>query len=373
MKALTLILFVLVAGFSYAQEEAVLDGVHETLEDFERALSSFEKGDAINGKQYFTGCLASLILVESDLLLFQDLDEMDAPLADFTATSDRCLSRIERTENALKLYEPQSWPLLPRMEVKTLNWLSMVKKLVTDYLLELSEPLSRADETWSEANHKLYEQYLVEYDRYLVVDEIWVEFQYEFAEANDFEIGGLVQLNVREEEEQDLEDYKNNARLLSDGEMETALSYFEGVLAYVLQIDAYFLKFAALDEEDAPLASFNANTNTCRSLIFDLRKAMVLYENRDWKKKKEFNAITEKWISTIEELLDHYIVPLSEPMSRPDDTWTTKELKFFDQKYLSAYDRYLKIDVEWVDFQTVFAEANNFTLGPGIDSERILD
>lgn len=205
------------------------------------------------------------------------------------------------------------------------------------------------------------------------MDEAWIEFQYEFAEANDFQIEGVVQLNLQEESPTTVEEYRKNTRPLADGEVTTALGYFEGVLGYVMQIDAHFLKFEKLDKEDAPLASFNANTNTCRSLIFDLRRAMGLYANQNWQKRKEFNAITEKWISIIEELLAKYLVPLSEPMSRPDDSWTKKELKLYDEKYLSAYDRYLKIDQAWVDFQTVFAEANNFTLGAGIDSNTILD
>ncbi len=373
MRTLKLIVFLLVGFNLHAQEEAVLERSFETVEEFELALTSFENGEAVTAKQYFRGCLAGLILVENDLNLYQEMDDLNAPLADFTETTVRCLNRIKRTEDALKKYESQTWPLRVRLEVKTLNWMSEVKLLINTYLIELSEPLSRPEDTWNEENYAQYYLYRQAYDRYLLVDEAWIEFQYEFAEANDFQIEGVVQLNLQEESPMTIEEYQKDAQLLSDGKVTAALDYFEGVLGYVMQIDAYFMKFGTLDEEDAAPATFHANVNQCRTLIFDLRRAMVLYTKMDWQKLKGFNAVTEKWLNSIDMILDKYVVKLIDSLGRPDKTWTQKELDFYNKKYIPAYDRHLKIDQEWVDFQTEFAEANDFTLGLAVDPETILN
>jgi len=359
-------------GVSYAQDDELLVEDQGSVEYFEQVLVGFENGNANSAIAYFEGCLAGLVLVENDFYRFEDLDEVNAPLSEFTAASDRCLARIERTKNALKGYELETWPLREEMAIKTRNWLSIVKRLVTTYLIELSEPLSRSDDTWSDEDHDLYDRYAEEYEVYLVIDQDWVDFQYEFAEANDFEIEGIVELNTNhdnqtEEDQPTQVDTKADARNLSDGEVHEAVRYFDGVLGYILQIDAVFNGFITLDERDAPLTEFNAQINTCRTLILDLRKAMALYTKKEWAKKKEFDALTFKWIGTIESIVEKYIVKLAEPMSRPDNTWTEKELKFYDEKYLPAYDDYLKIDLEWVNFQAVFAEANDFTLGPVIE------
>jgi|GEM_PF-3349360 len=373
MKNVVLVLILFVAGMVHAQDEGALEKTSTTIEEFELALVSFENGDAKSGLNYFRGCLAGMILAENDLLLFDELDEQNSPVSDFNATSDRCLERIGRTRSALKNYENQSWPLRSRLEIKTLNWLDEVENLVKNYLIELSEPLSRTDDTWVEENHQLYERYLVAYDRYLVVDEDWVAFQYEFAVANDFEIEGVIELNYGDPSyESGVDDFKENARTLSNGEATDAVTYFDGVFGYIIQIDAHFNSFTALDEEDAALTEFNLTINLCRSLIFDLRKAMVLYQDKRWEKKSEFDKLTHKWVGIVEKILDKYIVQLAEPMSKPDSEWSDKELKLFNDKYLSAYETYLEIDQEWVDFQRIFANANYFTLGPEVDADSIL-
>lgn len=373
MKKVVLIFLIFLTGVVHAQDEAPLEKSSVTIEEFEAALKSFENGDAQSGLNYFRGCLAGMILVENDLLLFDDLDAQNAPVSDFNVTSDRCLERIRRTRSALEKYEDQSWPLRVRLEVKTLNWLEQVENLVKDYLIELAEPLSRSDDSWNEENHQLFERYLDAYDRYLVVDGDWVAFQQEFAEANDFEIEGVIALNYGDESlEMGLDDFKENARTLSNGEVTDAVSYFDGILGYIIQIDAHFNSFTTLDEADAALTEFNLTINLCRSLIFDLRKAMVLYQDKRWEKKTEFDKLTNKWVNIVEKTIDKYIVQLAEPMSKPDSEWTDKELKLFNDKYLVSYDKYLEIDQEWVDFQGIFAKANNFTLGPDIDADSIL-
>lgn len=159
MRTLKLILLFLVGFNLHAQEEAVLERSFETIEEFELALTSFENGEAVTAKQYFRGCLAGLILVENDLNLYQEMNDLNSPLMEFTETTVRCLNRIKRTEDALKKYESQTWPLRVRLEVKTLNWLSEVKLLINTYLIDLSEPLSRLEDTWNEENYAQYYLY----------------------------------------------------------------------------------------------------------------------------------------------------------------------------------------------------------------------
>ena len=85
------------------------------------------------------------------------------------------------------------------MHDKTINWLIAVEGLMSNHLKELAEPLSRTDEIRDDEEFDLYEVYLAAYGEYLKVDEARVEYQYIYAEVNDFVIEGAVDLNTWDE------------------------------------------------------------------------------------------------------------------------------------------------------------------------------
>lgn len=195
MQRLLLFILPLFIGLhSYGQSHP-LDNNEETIKAYEAAARSFARGEANTALRYYKGILAEIIILDGYLQKFVILDERDAPFSEFDAAINTCLNNIKRVKKSLKLYKKETWGLRQEMEEKTLAWVNSVQGLIKDYLVKLAEPLSRADETWVDAEFELYEKYLAAYDKYLKVDEDWVAFQYEFAKANDFPLGGEIDAN----------------------------------------------------------------------------------------------------------------------------------------------------------------------------------
>ncbi len=60
-------------------------------------------------------------------------------------------------------------------------------------------------------------------------------------------------------------------------------------------------------------------------------------------------------------------------MSRADDTWTDEEYALYDA-YADAYENdYIDVDSRWVDFQYVYADANDFEISGTIDEESMVE
>lgn len=172
-----------------------------------------------------------------------------------------------------------------------------------------------------------------------------------------------------EVENDEIDQYIKKAESFGEGNAINGEDYYEGLLASALIIDYHLRLFNELDEKDAKKKETVNNSKLCLKRIKNLRKALKIYENNNWPLRAEFDKLTLRWVEAIENLIKTYIIPLAEPFSRPDDTWTDEELTFYD-KYLVDFDKYLEIDEEWVAFQYTFANANNFIVEGTVDIEK---
>ncbi len=163
--------------------------------EYEENALEFARGEAVDGEKYFEGILAAVVLVDADLRNSIVLDDTGAGLDEIMANIKSCLVNIETARASLALYTTKTWPLRSEFHDLTLKWLKSVEGLMTDYLTELAEPMSRPDSTWSQAELDFYETYIVAYDEYLKVDSDWVDYQYVFAAENGFEISGTIDVD----------------------------------------------------------------------------------------------------------------------------------------------------------------------------------
>ena len=163
--------------------------------EYEENALEFARGEAVDGEKYFEGILAAVVLVDADLRNSIVLDDTGAGLDEIMANITSCLVNIETARASLALYTTKTWPLRSEFHDLTLKWLKSVEGLMTDYLTELAEPMSRPDSTWSQAELDFYETYIVAYDEYLKVDSDWVDYQYVFAAENGFEISGTIDVD----------------------------------------------------------------------------------------------------------------------------------------------------------------------------------
>ncbi len=162
---------------------------------------SFGEGGATTAQEYFSGLVAVVVGVDVKFNEVDELDEMDASEEKINATIDSTLARIAAGRAAINLYKDKSWSKRAEFHVLTEEWFSVVERITKDYLAPLAEPMSRADETWTEEESTLYDEYAVAWDDYLEVDTRWVEFQETYATANGFEIGeGIDQDAIMQEE-----------------------------------------------------------------------------------------------------------------------------------------------------------------------------
>ena len=166
-------------------ENAGSDEIHD-------AAAGFAEGLSETGKEYFSGLLAELIEVDVKFKEVERMDDMDAEKDKIDETLDATLEKIEEGRKAITLYEDETRPKRAEFHTLTEEWFDAVEALVNDHLYDLSDALSRPEDTWSDDEWTAYEEYLVDFEAYWEVDNRWVEFQYVYAEANGFEIGGTI-------------------------------------------------------------------------------------------------------------------------------------------------------------------------------------
>lgn len=165
-----------------------LNQIMESQDDFQEATVSFEDGGATNGEEYFFGVQAEVVEIDLKLREVENLDEMDATVEEFNTHYDTMLVMVEDCKKAMDKYKGKGWPKQDELQALTIEWVDAVKGLVNDYLKKLAAPMSVPDDQWKDADFDLYDEYLLAYETYLEVDSRWVDFQYEFASANGFQL-----------------------------------------------------------------------------------------------------------------------------------------------------------------------------------------
>lgn len=156
-------------------------------------------------------------------------------------------------------------------------------------------------------------------------------------------------------------DFIAAAKSFSAGEARNGRHYFFGVLSHVVEIDVSMHSIQEMDHENVPVDQIQKVLDSTLMQIANARNALNLYHQKEWKKRADFHAITFEWLEAVEKLIRNHLIPLAEPLSRADDTWTADEIKRYDA-YLGAYEEFLLLDKRWVAFQYEYVEANNFTL-----------
>jgi hypothetical protein len=166
-------------------DDADTDDIHD-------AAAGFAEGLSTTGQGYFSGLLAEVIEVDVKFKEVERMNDMDATEEKIDETLDATLEKIEEGRAAIALYEGKSWPKRAEFHTLTEEWFDAVEGLVNDYLYDLSEQMSRPDEDWTDEEWVAYDDYLEALEAYYEVDTRWVEFQYDYADANGFEIGGTI-------------------------------------------------------------------------------------------------------------------------------------------------------------------------------------
>ena len=166
-------------------EDAGTDDIHD-------AAAGFAEGLSGTGQEYFSGLLAEVIEVDVKFKEVERMDEMDAETDKINETLDATLEKIEEGRKAIALYEDKTWPKRAEFHTLTEEWFAAVEDLVNDHLYDLADPMSRPEDTWTDEEWTAYENYEEALMAYYEVDTRWVEFQYGYADANGFEIGGTI-------------------------------------------------------------------------------------------------------------------------------------------------------------------------------------
>lgn len=167
-------------------------GADSGIEDIDNAVHSFADGEAGTAQQYFSGLVAEVVKVDVKFREIEALDEIDASKDKFTAVCDSAVALIADAKKAMNLYSDKTWPKRAEFHDLTLEWFAAIEGMVNDYLYDLADPMSRPDETWTDEELDFYTEYTEAYEAYYDVDARWVDFQYEFAAANNFELGGTI-------------------------------------------------------------------------------------------------------------------------------------------------------------------------------------
>jgi hypothetical protein len=201
MRILFAIIFLVLANVGISQADTTITQisidstktVNAELQQYENDAAAFATGKANSGLAYFQGVLAGVILADVDMRKFETLDDQNGSVEDLVKAANSCLMHIAALRESLKFYSNAKWPLTAKFNELTIEWLDCLEQLVSDYYFKLAVPFSKEDSEMTDAEWDLYEEYVVALETYYAIDSKWVDYQYTFAEANGFVIGGLIE------------------------------------------------------------------------------------------------------------------------------------------------------------------------------------
>ena len=174
-----------------ASDDALTDPLTGA-DDINAAVASFGDGGAHDGEAYFSGLVAEVVKVDVKFREVEALDEIDGSEKEITSVLDSAIHLIAEGRRAIDLYKDKTWPKRAEFHELTLEWFAAVETLINDYLYDLAEPMSRADESWTDEEVDFYTEYSEAYKAFYDIDNEWVDFQYEYAAANGFTLGGTI-------------------------------------------------------------------------------------------------------------------------------------------------------------------------------------
>lgn len=159
--------------------------------EVEVTVIPFEEGGSETAKDFFEGVLGQLNRVQEKLHLVLDLDLIDVSADSIDTELDSMKTSITIGKKTLKLYATATWKLKEEFESLTMEWYDAIELVARDYLQQLTEPMSRPDNTWTEEERAIYDAYAIAMDDFYKIDSKWISFQSEFATANGFELDGV--------------------------------------------------------------------------------------------------------------------------------------------------------------------------------------
>ncbi|MFT4602003.1 MAG: hypothetical protein ACI857_002189 [Arenicella sp.] len=161
---------------------------NSSIDEINEAAASFNDGGATDAETYFQGLVAEVVKIDVHFHEIASLDEIDAEEDDFLKVLDSTVHYIAEGRKGIDMYSSEDWSKRAEFHELTLQWFASIEGLVNDYLYDLAGPMSRADESWTDEENALYEEYANAYSGFSAIDEDWMDFQYEFAAANGFEL-----------------------------------------------------------------------------------------------------------------------------------------------------------------------------------------
>jgi hypothetical protein len=381
-----LIAFLSLISFSNLSNSQVLTGQITDSEELQEAALSFSEGGATNGNEYFNGLVAAVVAVDVKFGEIDRLDEMDGSEKQIYDCINLTLKKIEEGRAGIELYKDKKWPKRAEFHVLTLEWFATVENIVKTNLTPLVAAMTKPADEMSDTESTQYDAYFVALEAYYEVDGRWVDFQYEYADANDFTIEGTIDEEAIMEEEGfiDVEGNTNERSFTNENSINKAAlsfgegsatnghTYFNGLVAIVVEVDVKFGEIERLDEMDASEEKIYASINLLLKKIEEGRAAIALYENKSWPKRAEFHVLTLEWFSTVETIVKTYLTTLTPAMARPSEKMSDAESTLYDT-YLADLESYYEVDGRWVAFQYDFAAANGFTIEGTFDEDALIN
>ena len=153
----------------------------------------FEKGESSIASNFFEGLVYLIVEVDVQYRRFEYLDSIQtSTLKSFKKTYKSVLSNIKYARKIFKKHEDPKWKLQAKFMTLSYQWLDQIEFLTKTHIKPLIDKMIVPDSDWSDEDIKLWETYSLDYETYYTVDSDWVDFQYTFAAANQFKLGGTI-------------------------------------------------------------------------------------------------------------------------------------------------------------------------------------
>lgn len=173
------------------------------------------------------------------------------------------------------------------------------------------------------------------------------------------------------DEQTTIESLEEEAENFAEGNVYTALGFFDGMVAENVEVSVKFAEIEDIYYEGGTTEEIIAKVDACVEECNTYAAALQMNSSASYPKAQEWIRLSQEWNDMVLDLCNNYCYDMAEIWWKDYDELTDAELDLWDE-YDMAYDAWLDMDWEWVDFQEVYADANDISLSEdGYDVEEL--
>jgi len=144
-----------------------------------------------------------------------------------------------------------------------------------------------------------------------------------------------------------------------EGTASSAEEYCLGLHMSIQEVRSFVQEIEQYEIEIPTVVRIHEVIDSCVLAVQTCRISISKNTMGEWPKHEFLNVLANAWLNKVETMFTNELPSLVEILSKPDEQWTTAEIKLYE-KWELAHESYTDFDKSLKDFFRKFTKANDF-------------